>query len=267
MANKNGCVNIGDTDMYYVSFGRGEKKLIVLPGLSDGLATVNGKAMLLAPPYKRFSDEYTVYMMSRKNKMPEGYSIRDMAADEIRAMDALGIKSAAVMGVSQGGMIAQCMAAEHPQSVERLILAVTAPYANDVVKNAVKGWIEMAERGDHKALMEDTAKKGYSKGYLKKNGWALSLAAGLTKPSDYERFFRNAYAILGFDARDELSRIKCPVYIIAGDDDNTVGNDAPYELNKAIADSEMYIYKGLGHMLFEEAATDFYERVYRFCVS
>ena len=35
---KNGCVKIGNTDMYYVSFGAGEKKLVVLPGLSDGLA-------------------------------------------------------------------------------------------------------------------------------------------------------------------------------------------------------------------------------------
>ena len=42
---KNGSVRIGDTDMYYVAFGRGPKKLIALPGLSDGLATVKGKAL------------------------------------------------------------------------------------------------------------------------------------------------------------------------------------------------------------------------------
>ncbi len=35
---KNGYVKTGKTDMYYISFGAGEKKLIVLPGLSDGLA-------------------------------------------------------------------------------------------------------------------------------------------------------------------------------------------------------------------------------------
>lgn len=36
---KNGCAVRKETDMYYVSFGHGGKKLIVLPGLSDGLAT------------------------------------------------------------------------------------------------------------------------------------------------------------------------------------------------------------------------------------
>ena len=51
---KNGCVNIGDTDMDYVSFGYGSKTLVLLPGLSDGLVTVKGKALLLAKPYRIF---------------------------------------------------------------------------------------------------------------------------------------------------------------------------------------------------------------------
>ena len=54
---KNGIVHIGDTDMYYAAFGEGEKTLIVLPGLSDGLTTVKGKALLLAAPYKRFPEK------------------------------------------------------------------------------------------------------------------------------------------------------------------------------------------------------------------
>lgn len=59
---KNGFVTIGDTDMYYVCFGTGKKKLVVLPGLSDGLATVKGKALLLSPPYKKLFRDYTVYI-------------------------------------------------------------------------------------------------------------------------------------------------------------------------------------------------------------
>ena len=62
--HKNGCVNVGDTDMYYVAFGEGKKNLVVLPGLSDGLWTVNGKAWLLAGTYKKFFKDYTVYMFS-----------------------------------------------------------------------------------------------------------------------------------------------------------------------------------------------------------
>ena len=61
---KNGSVRLGGTEMDYVSFGKGAKSFIVLPGLSDGLMTVKGKALLLAKPYVKFFKDYTVYMFS-----------------------------------------------------------------------------------------------------------------------------------------------------------------------------------------------------------
>ncbi|SNU05165.1 Pimeloyl-ACP methyl ester carboxylesterase [Lachnospiraceae bacterium] len=260
----NGCVDIDDTDMYYVSFGRGKKKMVMLPGLSDGLSTVKGKGWILVSPYKKYLKDYTVYMFSRKNKMPEGYSISDMADDQIRVMKKLGIEKAYVCGVSQGGMIAQYIAINYPEVVEKLILAVTTPSVNDVAKGAVSGWIEMAERGDHTELMVDTAEKTYSEKYLKKNRKFFPIIAKFTKPSSYERFDRNAKAILKFDMRDRLSEISAPTYIIAGDDDKTVGNDAVKELMAGISNSEHYIYAGLGHGVFDEAK-DFYDRIFAFC--
>jgi len=261
---KSGSVKIGGTEMYYARFGRGKRSLVVLPGLSDGLATVKGKAFILSRPYKKYFDEFTVYMFSRKNNMPEGYSIRDMADDQVLAMKSLGIDRASILGVSQGGMIAQMIAIDHPEAVESLVLAVTAPYANDVARGAVEGWIEMASRGDHRSLMVDTAEKMYSPAYLEKNRKYFPLIAKFTKPKSYERFMRNAEAILKFDARKMLSSIKCPVLIIAGDDDNTVGSDAAYELHDLIEGSELFIYEGLGHGAFEEGK-DFYDRVMDFC--
>jgi pimeloyl-ACP methyl ester carboxylesterase len=87
--------------------------------------------------------------------------------------------------------------------------------------------------------------------------------AKLTKPASYERFFRNAYAILDFDARSELNKIKAPTLILSGDQDLTVGNEAPFELNQGIEGSKVYIYNGLGHGAYEEAK-DFYDRVFKF---
>ena len=123
----------------------------------------------------------------------------------------------------------------------------------------------MAEQNDHLSLMKDTAEKMYSDAYLAKNRRFFPLIAKFTKPSDYERFFRNACAILGFDAREALASISCPTLIIAGDNDKTVGNDAPYELKNGIPQSELLIYKGLGHSAFEEAK-DFYDKVLEFCI-
>ena len=248
---ENGSVLLGNTEMDYVSFGEGEKRLVVLPGLSDGLTTVKGKAWLLSLPYRKFFRDYTV-------------SMEDMADDQASAMRSLGIGQACVLGVSQGGMIAQELAVRHPALVEKMILAVTAPNANETVKTVVSGWMELAERGDHTALMTDTAEKLYSGRYLQKYRKAFPYLAKLTKPSGYDRFLKNADAILRFDARREQSKISCPTLIIAGSDDRTVGTDAASELHSAIAGSELFIYEGLGHGAFEEAK-DFYDRVLAFC--
>ena len=261
---KNGRVEIDNTDMYYAAFGSGKRTLVVLPGLSDGLATVKGKALILSTPYRKYLRDYTVYMLSRKNDMPEGYTIEAMADDQALAMAKLGIERACVLGVSQGGMIAQRLAIRHPDCVEKLILAVTAPNANGVVQEVVSGWIDMALRGDHAALMADTAEKMYSDAYLQRNRRLFPLLARFTKPNSYDRFLKNARAILRFDARDRLSGIVCPTLILAGSEDHTVGREACHELHGGIPGSELYVYDGLGHGAYEEAK-DFYERVLAFC--
>ena len=47
--------------MDYVTFGKGKKPLVIIPGLGDGLATVKGMAQMLALAYRDFA---TALMMN-----------------------------------------------------------------------------------------------------------------------------------------------------------------------------------------------------------
>ena len=260
---KNGTVPIDDTQMSYVCFGQGPEHFVLLPGLSDGLTTVKGKAVMLAKTYKPFFERFTVFMFSRKDDLPQGSSIREMAADQAAAMESLGMENACVMGVSQGGMIAQYLAIDHPHLVKKLVLAVTAPRANDMIRSAVGAWIELAKKGDHRQLMIDTAEKSYSEAWLKKYRKYYPLLGHLGKPKDYRRFLTNAEAILDFDAYDDLDQISCPALILAGKEDKIVGVKASYDRMEKIEGSRLHVYPGLGHAAYEEAP-DFNERVLRF---
>lgn len=260
---KNGRISLKKGTMSYASFGRGSRKLIILPGLSDGLATVAGKALLLAGPYRAYLKDFTIFMFSRKEPLPQGHTIRDMAADQAEALQALGLDRVSVLGVSEGGMVAQWLAIDHPKKVDKLVLTVTAPCINDVVQSCVPGWMDMARRGDHRALMIDTAERSYSPAYLKKYRRIYPLLGLVGKPKSYDRFLINAQAILSFDARDELKKIPCPTLVIGGIEDRIVGAEASRELARGIPGSELYLYPGLGHALYEEAK-DFNQRVFAF---
>ena len=250
MNARNLSVPLGETEMDCAVFGSGERKLVLIPGLSDGLMTVKGRAWL---------DNDTTAVIA----LPEGCSIRDMAEDLAKAMDSLGIESACVMGVSQGGMIAQVLAAEHPEKVEKLALAVTGPWANETVQRFVRHVMDLAERGDHRQLMIDSAELSYSEKRLKKLRLSYPVLGRIGKPESYRRYLQNAEAILAFDARPVLGKIACPTLILGGEEDQVVGAEGSRELHAAIPGSELYLYPGLGHGAFEEAP-DFNERVYDF---
>ena len=260
---KNGRVPVGGSVMRFASFGRGSRIFVILPGLSDGLATVGGKALLLAPPYRAFFERYTVMMFSRRDDLPEGHSIRDMAADQAEALAALGIRRASVMGVSQGGMIAQWLAADHPELVEKLVIAVSAPRANDLVRASVSRWIGFAREGDHQGLMTDTAEMSYSPAYLKRYRRLYPVIGRIGRPKSYDRFLVNAEAILAFDAVPCLGQIACPTLILGGEEDRIVGAEASRELCERIPGSRLFLYPGLGHAAYEEAK-DFNDRVLSF---
>lgn len=258
---KNDTVRIGNTDMDYISFGTGEKNVILLPGLGDGLKTVKGMAVTFAMMYKIFAKDFKVYVFSRKNELPEGYSTKDMAEDMAEAMKKLGIVKASVVGVSQGGMIAQYMAINHAEMIDKLILAVTTAgksdtaddTTNDTVKSVVSKWIELAKVDDYSTLFIDIAEKSYSENYLKKYRPLYPILTRIGKPEAYKRFLIQANACINHYTYDELSQINVPTLIIGGDSDKVVGSHSSEELAERISGSKLKLYKGLGHATYEEA--------------
>lgn len=261
----NGSVRVGNSEMDYISFGKGNKNLIMLPGLGDGLSTVKGMAFLFSMMYRIYAKEFTVYIFSRKNRLPEGCSTREMAKDQADAMTALGISKAHILGISQGGMVAQYLAIDYPDLVDHLVLAVTSSKPNEILENVVGAWMEIAAQGNYKALMIDTAEKSYSENYLKKYRRLYPFLGKMGKPKSFQRFLIQAASCITHNAHDELHKILCPTLIIGGDCDQIVGTASASAIADQIRGSELFIYKNLGHAAYEEAK-DFHARVLNFMI-
>ena len=251
--------NVLNTD--YIRFGTGKKTLIILPGLGDGLKTVKGTALPMAVMYRMFAKDYTVYAFSRRADIPAGSSTRDMARDLAEVMDALGIAKADVLGVSMGGMIAQHLAIDYPEKVEKLVLAVTCPKPNPILEASVSEWVTQAKRGDHTAFMGSNLERIYSPKYCRQNKWTVPILGKLTKPKSYDRFFVLADACLHHEA--EVARIQVPTFVIGGEQDKALGGEASREMAEAIPNARLHMYPEWGHGLYEEAK-DFNDLVLNF---
>lgn len=238
--------------------------MIMLPGVGDGLQTVKGMALPFALLYRSLAKDFTVYVFSRRRVLSPGMTTRDMAEDLNGAMEAQGLSKAAIVGVSQGGMIAQWLALDHPDKVERLVLVVTLSRPNDVIKDVISRWLQMADQGDYKGIMLDTAERSYSPKRLKQSRLEYGLLGSIGKPKSFDRFRIQAASCLTHDTYDLLDQISCQTLVIGGKEDQIVTGQASVEIAGKIPNCQLFLYEGLGHGLYEEAP-DFLKRVSEFC--
>jgi len=246
--------------MDYITFGNGTKPLVMIQGLNT--RSIKGAAFPLAYMYRIFAKDYKVYLFDRRFDIKENITVRDLASDIAQAMDALGVAKADIFGVSQGGMIAQYLAIDRPDLVNKLVLAVTLSRNNDMVQSVIKNWIELTEKGNMKELVMDMTLKMYSDAYMKRYKPLIPLLTILQKPKDIQRFILLAKACFTCNAYEELDKLACPVFVIGGTQDKIVSGEASEEIAKKL-NCKIHMYKNLGHAAYEEAK-DFNKRVYNF---
>ena len=260
---KNGKIKIDNTDAYYIKFGKGSKKLIIITGVGDGFKVVKGLAMPFSIMYREFGHDYEVYIFSRRNNLPNNFSIYDMANDIINHMSDLKIDKASIVGISQGGMIAQHIALNAPEKVDQVVLVVTLARTNEIMNDSIGTWIEMAKNKDYKNIMIDNAKRSYTGKALNKYLKLYKFIGRFDKKTTYDRFIIEANACLNHNTFNRLNEIKAKTLVIGADKDLVLGSIGSDELAKYIPNCELYIYDEYSHGVYEQAK-DFNKRVLEF---
>ena len=252
--------------MDYVTFGKGKQPLVIIPGLGDGLQTVKGKAQLFSLSYRLLAKRYKIYVFSRINELRQGYTTRDMAADVAEAMETLNLDAAYVMGISQGGMIAQWLAVDFPERVQRLILAVTTAKPSQLARERIEHWQKLSQSGNFKHLMQDIAQHSYTQKSYQKWRLLYNVMGIFGHIKDKQRIDIQSVSCLKHDSLDFLEKINCPTLIIGAEKDDVLGVDGSLGLHQHIKDSQLTILPECGHALYEQNK-DFQKRVLVFLES
>ena len=263
MGIKNYEIRIGDLRFDSISFGSGQKDLVIIPGLGDGLSTVKGKAWAGRVIFRKCARKYRVTVISRRRDLQPGATTGSMAKDQALAMEALGIRKAHVVGISQGGMIAQHLAADHPEMVDRLVLAVSAPSCSELARENISRWVGFAKMGSYLGLIIDTTEKAHPEKYLRRIRPLYPYLGSMAKKMDVSRFCIMAGACLSHNTQEKLDKITAPTLVIGGGADRTLGVDGSHQLHRLIDGSILKIYEDQGHALSEDEP-DFYKTVLSF---
>ena len=255
-----------DKSMDYVTFGKGNQPLVIIPGLGDGLQTVKGMAMPFSITYRKLSERYKIYVFSRINELRQGYTTRDMAADVAEVMETLNLDAAYVMGISQGGMIAQWLVVDFPERVQRLILAVTTAKPSQLARERIEHWQKLSQSGNFKHLMQDIAQHSYTQKSYQKWRLLYNVMGIFGRIKDKQRIDIQSVSCLKHDSLDFLEKINCPTLIIGAEKDDVLGVDGLLGLHQHIKDSQLTILPECRHALYEQNK-DFQKRVLVFLES
>ena len=248
---KNATLSMNGKTMDYVTFGKGKQPLVIIPGLGDGVQTVKGKAQLFSLSYRLLAKHYKIYVFSRINELRQDYTTRDMAADVAEAMETLNLDAVYVMGISQGGMIAQWLAADFPERVQRLILAMTTAKPGQLARDRIEHWQKLSQSGHFKHLMLDIAQHSYTQKSYQKWRLLYNIMGRLGRIKDEKRISIQSQSCLTHDSLEVLKEIHCPTLVLGALEDDVIGVKGSKELAKGISGCQLLIFKHSGHALYE----------------
>jgi pimeloyl-ACP methyl ester carboxylesterase len=188
--------------------------------------------------------------------VPPPYLMSDLANDAMAILDALGLPSAHVLGVSMGGMIAQAIAIEHPGRVRSLtsIMSTTGDPAvgqprADITEMLLSaqppGRTAAVEQGIRMARAISSPAFGFDEDQTR-----LRMSADYDRGNHPEGSGRQIAAILmSGDRTAALGRLTMPVQVIHGDADPLVDVSGGRATAAAIPGARLRVIPGLGHDL------------------
>jgi 3-oxoadipate enol-lactonase len=195
-------------------------------------------------------------------------TVDDLAKDMVNLLDHLAIDKAIVCGLSLGGMVAQYMAADHPQRVRALVVAnscvdSTAP---DVVA-ANQTWIEMFERPNGPLLRMQAVWPQMLNGRYRASPTADAFLASWQRINGKipgSSFANVARGLQEFKSSARLKSIHVPCLVIAGEFDRLFPPAVCGEIAALIPGASFSVIAGAGHLSSLDSPKQFNELLLQF---
>lgn len=227
-------------------------RLVIIPALA-------GSELLIAPFLEALPPALEVTVIEPPGfggaPSPEGVpSVPALARAALAAWDAAGVGRAHLFGISLGGMIAQWMALEAPERVERLVLASTADTGLSAVAHADLRYLAIA-----RCLMHPEADvTAELMAEVLNHGTTTAVAEHVDHVSHAQARSRLdliwlAAAAAAHDARARIGEVQAQTLVLSGGSDDLIPATVQAQMCARMADARQVVLDGVGHDVTLEA--------------
>jgi aminoacrylate hydrolase len=255
--------NVAGGHMHYEVSGSGHP-LIFIAGLG-------GVGRSWQPQLEAFGGRYRVITYDQRgtgasDRLQRNFSVDQMTAELIGLMDAAGIERAHLVGQSTGGAIAQTAAILYPERIGCAVMYATWTHCDP--------WFRRLFEARRRMYLECGSELHqlfhplwlYPPDYVNAHDASLDAERqrSLADAPPVDVSIARIDAILAFDRRADLHRIRAPVLILSAQDDYITPTYHAKNLHAAIPGSELRILDSGGHSLSKTRSVEFNRIVLEF---
>ncbi|MHA1988366.1 MAG: alpha/beta fold hydrolase [Promethearchaeota archaeon] len=237
----------------YARMGNKSNVIINIEALSFSNEPPSGFALKrFVRSAQSFIEDYTIYLVGRKQNLPENYTFTDIAENYAQMIKKEFQEPVIIMGASTGGQIAHYLAADHPDIVRKLIIISAAYRVSERGAEIEQKSADYFKQGKYSKslatlldlMFNSRITRGIAKFFTRLLG--KFFMGNIEYPNDYLIEIRGDVEM---NFKDRLEEIKAPTLILCGDEDVDYPAEFVKETAEGIPNAKLILYEGYGHGL------------------
>lgn len=204
-----------------------------------------------------------------RSAVPDGAYTPQLHADDLEALlQSLGIQTYHLLGLSNGGIVAQLHAAGRPAGLQRLILLCTTPRLDPLIRAKVESWQLALEWGQTQGRLRIALPWIWGRAFLEAHPEMASAESVEQMLAAAPTIQAQKNLLAGFlclsDLRPRLSQIGVPTLVLSGQEDLLFPPLYGQEIADAIAGAKHHILPRVGHVAALEDTPALAQQIERF---
>lgn len=188
-----------------------------------------------------------------QSAVPEGAYTPELHADDLQILlQMLSIESYHLLGLSNGGIVAQVLAARKPKGLEKLILLCTTPRVDPLIRAKLESWQLALEWGGTKGRLQIALPWIWGRTYLETHPEintpaSLNQMLAVAPTVEAQQNLMAGFLSLG-DLRPQLTHIQVPTLVLSGEEDLLFPPSYSQEIADTLPRAVHRVLPNVGHV-------------------